>query len=89
MGTSWGRNEIHYTIASVLFYAFEETFIEIEVLTPDTELAKTTPRLELVGEHDYAIFGHLPMFYLIRDGGLVLCLILLTVLALKLLKKET
>jgi len=89
MGSSWGRNKISYIIASVLFYSFEETFLEIDVLTPDPVLAKASPRLKLIGEHDYAIYGHLPMFYLIRDGGLALCLILLAVLAWKLLKKET
>ncbi len=88
VGSSWGSSTVSYLIAGIYLYSQEDTFVEIEIMTPDSELAKTNPRLKLVGDHDYAIFGHLSFFYLIRDGGLLLCFLFLATIWLKLNKRD-
>jgi hypothetical protein len=85
---SGGAEKMKYGLAAVQFFPFEETYIEIEVQKPDPNLALANPRLELVGDHDYAIYGHLPLFHFIRDGGLFICLLSLVFIAWDIIKTK-
>lgn len=70
--SAFGFNEIEHGLAGVLIYPYEQTIVSIDVTTPDTSLSASRPRLKLVGEHDYAIYEHLPFLRTVRDVGLVL-----------------
>ena len=39
----------------------------------------TSPKLRLVPRHDYAVYGHITMFRLIRDGGLIVSFIIVLI----------
>ena len=88
MGVSYGQKTIEYLLAGIDIYPYEKTVIEVEILTPDKQLAKANPRLQLVGEYDYAISGHIGVFRLIRDGGLLISIIALLFLTINSLKTK-
>jgi hypothetical protein len=74
---SWGKS-IELGLCGVERYPFEDTYVAVEIVQPDPVLAKANPRLEIVGEHDYAVYEHLPMLRIFRDFVLmflVLCVI--------------
>jgi hypothetical protein len=75
--TSFGSEGIEYGLAGIHVYPSEDLFVSITVTTPQPDLQSGNPRLKLVGEHDYAVFEHLPVLRLFRDGGLALSLLLL------------
>jgi len=70
---SWG-GAIELGLCGLQRYPFEDTYIAVEILQPDPVLAKANPRLVIVGEHDGAIYHHLPPAQILRD-------VVLTVLA--------
>jgi len=81
---AFGRQNIEYGLGGVNVYPFEDLFIELTILEPDKSLSVARPKLKIVGKHDHAVYGHITMLRFIRDGGLVLCILLLlsmTVLA--------
>ena len=83
---SWGSESIELGLCGLQRYSYEDTYVVVEILQPDPVLAKANPRLEIVGEHDYAIQGHLPMLRLLRDATLLflaICVIGLTYRAFK------
>jgi hypothetical protein len=82
---SWGES-IELGLCGLQRYPFEDTYIAVEILQPDPVLAKANPRLMIVGEHDYAIYGHLPTAQTLRDVVLLVlavCVIGLTYAAFK------
>lgn len=82
---SWGES-VELGLGGVQRYPWEDTYIAIEIVQPDLVLAKANPRLEIVGEHDGAIYHHLPMLRIVRDFVLLflaLCVIGLAYGALK------
>lgn len=88
MGESYGAKTIEYLLAGIDIYPFEKTIIEVKVLAPDEKLAKANPRLQMTGEHDYAVFEHIVVLRIIRDGGLFISLIALSFLTINLLKTK-
>ena len=58
-------------------YPAEAVFTVVTVTTADPLLDRGNPRLKLVGEHDYAVLGHLPELRALRDGGMAVSLLLL------------
>src|SRR2546430_9953835 len=52
---SWGES-IELGLGGLHRYPFEDTYVVIEIIQPDPILAKANPRLEIFGEHDYAIY---------------------------------
>ncbi|MBN1787291.1 MAG: hypothetical protein JW806_02745 [Sedimentisphaerales bacterium] len=86
IGVSWGTKVVEYMLAGIDVYIHEKMVIELEVLTPDEKLAKANPRLQLVGEHDYAVFGHIGVFRIMRDGGLFISIIALLYLVVNAIK---
>jgi hypothetical protein len=82
---SWGRS-VEIGLCGVRRYPWEDTYIEVEVLQPDLLLAKANPRLQIFGEHDYAVYEHIIILRIIRDGVLLflaLCVLGVTYAALK------
>jgi hypothetical protein len=82
---SW-RETVELGLGGLNRYSFEDTYVVIEILQPDPILAKANPRLEIFGEHDDAIYEHLPMLHIFRDVVLLflaLCVIGLAYVALK------
>jgi hypothetical protein len=82
---SWGES-IELGLCGLQRYWSEDTYIAVEILQPDLVLAKANPRLVIVGEHDDAIYHHLPQAQIFRDFVLLVlavCLIGLTYAALK------
>jgi len=80
--SSFGGDEIEYGLAGLRVYPLETVFTVVTVTTADPILDKGNPRLKLVGEHDYAVFEHVPMLRALRDGGMVVSLLLLIGLVL-------
>lgn len=70
----WGKS-VELGLCGATRYPWEDTYVVIEILQPDPILAKANPRLQIVGEHDYAVYEHLPRLQLYRD----LVLLFLTV----------
>jgi hypothetical protein len=64
---SWGTSSVELGLAGVQRYPSEDTLITIEVLMADPILAAAKPRLQIVGEHDYAVAHHLRLLRIIRD----------------------
>src|SRR5712692_1466853 len=74
---SWG-DSVELGLCGLNRYPFEDTYIVVEITRPDPVLAKANPRLQIFGEHDYAVYEHLPMLRILRDSILVfltLCVI--------------
>lgn len=53
-------------------YAFEDTYLVLEVLQPDPVLAAANPRLQIFGEHDAGVYSHIWQLRIIRDAVLIL-----------------
>ena len=68
---SWGTS-VEMGLCGVQRYPWEDTYIEVEVLQPDLLLAKANPRLQIFGEHDYAVYEHITILRVVRDGVLML-----------------
>ncbi len=82
---SWGTS-VEIGLCGVQRYPWEDTYIEVEVLQPDLLLAKANPRLQIFGEHDYAVYEHIIILRVIRDGVLLflaLCVMGVAYVALK------
>jgi hypothetical protein len=75
--SSWGDKQLELGLAGIMRYPFDQITVKLEILAPDSVLSGYNPRLKLVGAHDYAVYEHLPLLRLIRDGGLFTCAILL------------
>ena len=67
---SWGKS-VELGLGGLHRYPFEDTYVVIEIIQPDPILAKANPRLEIFGEHDYAVYEHLPMLRIVRDSVLL------------------
>jgi len=78
---SFGRDEVEFCLGGVSIYPFEKTTVTVEVTSPDPSLAAFEPRLRLVGDHDYAVYEHLPFLRALRDTGLALSSTMVLVLA--------
>jgi hypothetical protein len=74
---AYGDKGIEYGLGGVRVYPSEDVYVVMNVTVPSPELQMANPRLKLVGEHDYAIFEHLPFLRAIRDVGLAVSLLLL------------
>jgi hypothetical protein len=82
---SWGES-VELGLGGVQRYPFEDTYVTIQIVQPDSVLAKANPRLEIVGDHDGAVYHHLPILRIVRDFVLLflaLCVIGLAYSALK------
>jgi hypothetical protein len=75
-------------LGGLWIYPNEIGYISLEVISPDPDLNKANPRLKIVGKHDESIYGHWGVLRLIRDGGLLLCLLFLLLIGLKVLKSS-
>ena len=78
---SFGRDEVKFCLGGVSIYPLEKTTITVEVTSPDPSLLAWEPRLRLVGDHDYAVYEHLPFLRVVRDTGLALSSTMVLVLA--------
>ena len=78
---SFSRDEVEFCLGGVSIYPFEKTTVTVEVTSPDPSLAAFEPRLRLVGDHDYAVYEHLPFLRTLRDTGLVLSSAMVLMLA--------
>jgi hypothetical protein len=67
----WG-SVVELGLCGLNRYPFEDTYIVVDVLEPDTVLAMARPRLEIFPEHDYAVYEHVGMLRILRDIVLVL-----------------
>lgn len=67
---SFSADDAEYGLAGIAIYPFEKTEITVTVTHPDPVLATCKPRLKLVGKHDYAVYGHLPLLRLLRDSAI-------------------
>jgi hypothetical protein len=72
MWMSRSANDAEYGLAAINIYPFEATTITLSVTSPDPVLSVCKPHLRLVGTHDYAVFEHLPLLHLLRDGGIAM-----------------
>ncbi len=79
--SSGDSGTIEHGLAGIIIYPFEETIVTIDVTTPDGSLLIGKPRLKLVGEFDYAVYGVLPLLRFLRDAGLIVACILVLCLA--------
>jgi hypothetical protein len=84
---SSGDASIEFGLCGLHRYHFEDSYVVIEVTRPDRVLAQANPRLQIFGEHDYAVYEHLPMLRVVRDSILVLLAVCTIVLACGALKK--
>lgn len=84
---SWG-NVVELGLCGLNRYPFEDTYVLVDVIAPDPILAKANPRLEIVGEHDYAIYEHLRTLRVLRDVVLVLLAFCVIGLAFAGIRKE-
>jgi len=73
----WVSGGTEYGLGGVWIYPFEELYLELEILEPDTVLGGANPRLKIFPKHDCAVLGHVGVLRLIRDGGLLVCGVLL------------
>jgi hypothetical protein len=58
----------------------------LEIVQPDPVLAKANPKLEVVGDYDYAVFEHITPLRIFRDSVLLLlavCVLGLAYVAIK------
>ena len=81
----WG-NAVELGLCGVHRYPWEDTYITLDIIQADPVLAKANPKLEIVGEHDYAVFEHITILRIFRDGVLLFlgfCVIGLAYVALK------
>lgn len=76
----WPDERLEYRLGHVLRFPMEDTVIDITVLVPDEVLAKTKPRLKIVGDYDSAVLGYIYTLRLLRDVVLFLCFVSLAVL---------
>jgi hypothetical protein len=67
----WG-SVVEFGLCGLNRYPFEDTYIVVDILEPDTVLAMAKPRLEIFPEHDYAVYEHVGMLRILRDIVLVL-----------------
>jgi hypothetical protein len=71
MWESWG-SVVELGLGGLHRYPFEDTYIVVDVLEADLVLARAKPRLEIYPEHDYAVYEHVGILRILRDGVLVL-----------------
>jgi hypothetical protein len=82
---SWGK-AVELGLCGVQRYPWEDTYITLEVIQPDPVLAKANPKLEIVGDYDYAVFEHITPIRIFRDFVLLLlglCVLGLAYVAIK------
>ncbi len=82
---SWG-NAVELGLCGVQRYPWEDTYVTLDVIQPDPLLGKANPRLEIVGEHDYAVYEHITVLRIFRDAILLVlsvCVISLAYVAVK------
>ena len=82
---SWGE-KVELGLCGVQRYPWEDTYIIIDIVQPDPILAKTNPKLEIVGDYDYAVFEHITPLRVFRDsvlGLLGICILGLAYVAIK------
>lgn len=72
----------------VMGLPYEDLYVDLTIKTPDAFLAKANPRLKIVGDYDPAVLGHIGILYLIRDAGIIICLLALFFLTSQALKRE-
>ena len=73
--SGWSDEKLEYPLGSLMRFPMEDLIIELTVQVPDPILSKATPRMKLVGDYDPAVLGLVPFAKLLRDIGLIGCLI--------------
>ena len=82
---SWGE-KVELGLCGVQRYPWEDTYIVLEIVQPDPVLAKANPKLDVVGDYDYAVLEHIGAIRMFRDLVLVilaLCVFGLTYVAIR------
>jgi hypothetical protein len=85
IGESWGE-KVELGLCGVQWYPWEDTYIVLEIVQPDPVLAKTNPKLGVVGDYDYAVFEHITALRIFRGSVLLvlaLCVLGLAYVAIK------
>lgn len=78
----WPDDHMEYPLGEVIVFPKEKTFINIDVLVPDSFLNKANPRIKIVAKYDASLIGPYVYLKLLRDGGLLLSLICLSYLVI-------
>ncbi len=79
---SWAVGRLELGLGGVQVEPGEDLHIEVTVLVPDGDLSLAAPRLKLVGDYDRAAMPlRVQAVILLREGGLLLCLVLVAYLA--------
>ncbi len=73
----WRSGATEFGLGGVWVYPRESLHVTLEVLEPDPVLGRASPRIKIFPKHDYTVLGHTWLPRLLRDGGLVICGILL------------
>ncbi len=73
--SGWSDEKLEYPLGSLMRFPMEDLIIELTVQVPDPILNKATPRMKLVGDYDPAVLGFVPFAKLLRDIGLIGCLV--------------
>ena len=85
---SWGKT-VELGLCGIQRYPYEDTYVVFDIIEADPLLAKANPKVEVVGEHDYAVFEHITALRMVRDAVLLLlgfCVISVAYVAIKRLK---
>ena len=88
---SGGGSTLEFGLSGVKRYPFEDTYIVINIEKGDPNLAKANPRLQVVGEHDYAVSHHIGGLRIFRDtilAFLAICAITICYFSIKNNKKS-
>lgn len=66
-----GASGVELGLCGVQRYPWEDTYVVFEILRPDPVLAEANPKLQIVGEYDYAVYGHIWPLRIFRDTVLL------------------
>lgn len=83
-----GDSTVEFGVCGVQRYPWEDTWIVLEVLEADPTLAAANPRLQIVGQHDHAVYGHIIPLRIARDVVLLFLGFCVIALAYEALKRE-
>ena len=82
---SWGET-VELGLCGVQRYPWEDTYITVDIIQADPVFAKANPRLQIVGDYDYAVFEHITPIRIFRDAVLLVlgfCVISIAYVAVK------
>ncbi len=78
-----------FGLCGVRRYPWEDTYVLFDILRPDNVLAKANPRLQIVGDYDYAVEGHILSLRIFRDSVLFLLIVCVSALVYMALKHNS